>query len=222
MSHRIVIFGTGAFAELAHHFFTETSPHEVVAFSRTRDTGIGGDETFHGLPVVAWEQLEESHPPDRHHVFVAVGYRDLNRIRASLVEDARERGYGLASYVHPSAVVAENAEIGEHCFIFENQTIQPFVEIGDDVVLWSGNHIGHHTRIGDHCFLTSHVVVSGFVRIGAYSFLGVNATLRDDITLGERCVVGAGARVMADAPDGAVLTEPRSKPRDFDSDEVDL
>lgn len=222
MSQRIVIFGTGGFAEVAHYFFTEESPHEVVAFTRTRDTGIKASETFRGLPVVAWEELEENHPPDRHHVFVAVGYADLNRVRAGFVQEARERGYGLASYVHPTAVIAENAEIGEHCFVFENQTIQPFVEIGENVVLWSGNHVGHHARIGDHCFVTSHVVISGFTEVGAYSFLGVNATLRDGIAVGERCIVGADALVMDDADDNSVFTVSRSKPRDFPSDAVDL
>ena len=41
--------------------------------------------------------------------------------------------------------------------------------------------------------------------IGENSFLGVNATLRDNITLGARCIVGAGALVLADAPAGSVF-----------------
>lgn len=222
MSQRIVIFGTGSFGEVAHDFFVHESPHKVVAFTRTRDTEVEPGERCQGLPVVEWETLVETYPPEDHHVFVAVGYAGLNRVRAEFVAEAKERGYPLASYVHPSAVVAETASIGRHCFIFENQTIQPFAEIGDDVVLWSGNHIGHHSQIGDHCFLTSHVVVSGHTEVGAYSFLGVNATLRDGITVGERCVIGAGALIMADAEGGSVFTVRRTKPREFSSDEVDL
>ena len=67
--------------------------------------------------------------------------------------------------------------------MFEDNTIQPFARIGDDVILWSGNHIGHHSTIGDHCFITSHVVVSGNVHVGERSFIGVNATLRNSITI---------------------------------------
>lgn len=90
-------------------------------------------------------------------------------------------------------------KIGENCFILEDNTIQPFVTIGNNVTLWSGNHIGHHSVISDHCFIASHVVVSGGVEIGERSFIGVNATLRDHIKIGECCVIGAGAIILADA-----------------------
>lgn len=69
--------------------------------------------------------------------------------------------------------------MGDNCFVFENQTIQPFVKIGNDVIIWSGNHIGHHSMIGDHCFISSHVVISGNVKIEPYCFLGVNSSIRD-------------------------------------------
>jgi UDP-3-O-[3-hydroxymyristoyl] glucosamine N-acyltransferase len=73
------------------------------------------------------------------------------------------------------------------------------VRIGHNVTLWSGNHIGHHCVIEDDVFIASHVVVSGGVRIGQGCFIGVNATLRDHITLGPRCVLGAGTLLLADA-----------------------
>jgi acetyltransferase-like isoleucine patch superfamily enzyme len=89
--------------------------------------------------------------------------------------------------------------------VFENNVIQPFVRIGSDTVLWSGNHVGHDATIGSHCFVSSHVVVSGRAVVGDYCFLGVNSTLRDGVTLGDGCVVGAGAVVLKDAAPGSVL-----------------
>ena len=50
---------------------------------------------------------------------------------------------------------------GDNCFILEDNTVQPFVTIGNNVTLWSGNHIGHDSVIEDDCFISSHVVVSG-------------------------------------------------------------
>ena len=84
-------------------------------------------------------------------------------------------------------------EIGENTFIFEDNTVQYHVKIGNNVVLWSGNHIGHRSVIEDDCWLTSHDVISGFCRIGRGSFIGVNATLGDNVTLGEDTVFGAAA-----------------------------
>src|SRR5918993_63663 len=90
---------------------------------------------------------------------------------------AKAKGYTPASYISPRAFVWRNAVIGEHCFIFEDNVVQPFVTIGDNVVLWSGNHVGHHSRVGSHTFVSSHVVISGFVEVGESTFLGVNASI---------------------------------------------
>ena len=104
------------------------------------------------------------------------------------------------------ATIFNHDQIGDNCFIFEDNTIQPFVTIGNNVTLWSGNHIGHHSTIHDHVFIASHVVISGRVTVGEQSFIGVNATLRDHITVGARCVIGAGVLLLADSePDGLYI-----------------
>jgi len=115
----------------------------------------------------------------------------------------KKLGYKLASYISSKATFLTELPIGENCFILEDNTIQPFVNIGNNITLWSGNHIGHHSVIRDHTFIASHVVVSGGVDIGEQCFLGVNATLRDHICIGPRCVIGAGALILSDTqPDG--------------------
>ena len=93
-------------------------------------------------------------------------------------------------------------EIGENCFILEDNTLQPFTTIGNNVVLWSGNHIGHHGRIDDHVFFTSHVVMSGHCHIKERSWIGVNATIRDFTTIGEGCLVAMGSLITKDTEDG--------------------
>jgi sugar O-acyltransferase (sialic acid O-acetyltransferase NeuD family) len=158
---------------------------------------------FCGLPVVPFETVEAAYPAADHSMFVAVGYNQVNKARALKVEAAKAKGYRLASYISSRASVLTKEPIGENAFILEDNTIQPFVQIGNDVVLWSGNHIGHHSVIGDHCFITSHVVVSGRVTVGDYCFIGVNATIRNAVTIGRGCVIGMGACILADCePDG--------------------
>jgi sugar O-acyltransferase (sialic acid O-acetyltransferase NeuD family) len=218
---KVVVFGTGSFAECVNFYLANDSPHEVVAFTVHRDR-LGEDSELAGLPVVAFEYVAEAYPPDEHDMFVAVGYAQVNHVRAAICEEAKGKGYRLISYVSSKATTWGDTRIGENCFIFEDNTIQPFVTIGDDCVLWSGNHIGHHATIGDHCFITSHVVVSGHVRIGSYSFLGVNATFRDAITVGEANVVGAGALIMKSTKDFEVYIAPRTKPDSRTSDQLGM
>lgn len=200
---KLVILGDSAFAEIAYEYFHHDSPYEVVAFAVEREY-LKRDSLF-GLPVVPFEDLEERHPPETHSFFAANVYTQGNQLRTRLYEAAKKRGYQPASYISPHAFRWRNAKIGEHCFIFENNVIQPFVTIGDNVILWSGNHIGHHSTIGSHCFVSSHVVVSGFCRVGEACFLGVNSTVSNNINIGNNCVVGAAALVLSDVEDNQTV-----------------
>lgn len=197
MKQPLIIFGTGDIAQLAHYYFSTDSNFEVVAF--TVDATYLTAPEFCGLPVIAFEELSRTYPADKHELFVALSYSKLNQVRRDKYTAAKSAGYRLASYVSSRATVLNEGKIGENCFILEDNTIQPFVSIGNNVTLWSGNHIGHHSTVHDHCFIASHVVVSGGVTIGEASFLGVNVTLRDHISIGPRCVIGAGALILADA-----------------------
>lgn len=193
----LVIFGLGDIAQLAHHYFTTDSDSRPVAFCV--DRAYVDRESFCDLPVVALDEVQARFPPDANEFFVALSYSKLNAVRREKYLAAKGLGYRLASYVSSKATVLNGGAIGDNAFVLEDNTIQPFVKIGSNVTLWSGNHVGHHSVIEDHCFVASHVVISGGVRIGESCFVGVNATLRDHITLGPRCVVGAGALLLADA-----------------------
>ena len=201
MPTKLVVFGSGDIAELAHYYFSNDSEHEVVSF--TLDEEYIESDTFCGLPVVPFAEVQSAFPPEDHALFIALGYSRLNEVRKEKFLAGKEKGYALTSYISSRASVLNDGRIGDNCFILEDNTIQPFVTIGDNVTLWSGNHIGHHSTIHDHTFIASHVVVSGGVVIGESCFLGVNATLRDHITVGEKCVIGAGALLVGDAePEG--------------------
>jgi sugar O-acyltransferase (sialic acid O-acetyltransferase NeuD family) len=189
----LILIGDGAFAEIAFEYFTHDSEFEVVAFS-VEQPYLKRDTLF-DRPVVAFEDIEKRFPPAGHHFFAALVYTQLNRLRTRLYRAAKAKGYSAASYISPRAFVWRNVRLGEHCFVFEGNVVQPFSEVGDNVVLWSGNHIGHHSRIGNHCFISSHVVISGFATIGESCFFGVNSTIADKIQIGSDCLIGAGALV---------------------------
>lgn len=201
---RLVIFGSGDIAQLAHFYFSTDSDYEVVAF--TVDASFIQDSTFCELPVVAFEEVAKQYPPESCDFFVALSYSKLNAVRKEKYLAAKSLGYKLASFISSRATVLNEGRIGENCFIFEDNTIQPFVTIGNNVTLWSGNHIGHHSVIKDHTFIASHVVISGGVAVGEQCFIGVNATLRDHIKIGDKCVIGAGALILVDAdPEGLYI-----------------
>ena len=220
MKKKLIIFGIGEMSEVAYFYFSHDSLYEVHAFSVTSDKV--GPEMFFGLPVVPFERIESRYSPQEYGMFIAIGYSGLNRIRKKFYEEAKQKGYCLASYISSKSVNWIGSNVGDNCFILENQTIQPFVTIGNNVVLWSGNHIGHHAKIGDHCFIASHVVISGGVVIEPYCFLGVNATIFDHVTIRENCIIGAGAMISKETEPDSVYVGPLAKRYPKKSSAVDL
>jgi sugar O-acyltransferase (sialic acid O-acetyltransferase NeuD family) len=206
----VVLFGTGDFARIAHVYLRDDSPHEVVAFTVHGEYAEATE--FSGLPLVPFEQLHERFPPGEFAMFVAIGFSRVNQARREVYDACKAQGYELITYVSSRALRSAETEIGDNCFVFEANVLQPFVRIGNDVILWSGNHIGHDSVIDDHCFIASHAVISGNVTVGSSSFIGVNATIRDGVSIAEDCVVGAGALIMRDTKRGGVYAVPGTKP----------
>lgn len=212
---KLIIYGTGPIAEVAEFYFRTDSDYEISAFTNAADF-IDNDE-FSGKPLVPFETLEKSHPPSDYDIFIALGYNKTNQIRQARYLEAKEKGYTCATYISSRATYY-GTPVGDNCFIFEDNVIQPFVTIGNNVTLWSGNHIGHHSTIKDHCFIASHVVISGSCTIGENCFIGVNATLRDNINLGRFVLVGAGAIVMKDCEERCLVQPAKSSHRVVNND----
>lgn len=205
MSRPLIIFGTGELAQLAHFYFTHDSTRRVAGF--TVDAQYIDTPEYLGLPLVASESLEANFPAESFDLFIAIGYKGLNRFRASRCAAFKERSYSLASYVSSRASVWPDLVIGDNCLIMEGNVIQPFAKIGDGVIMFCNSIISHHAEVGDYCFIGSEATISGGVKIGANSFVGVNSTIREHLTIGCDCIIGAGALIMKDTADDSSYLE---------------
>lgn len=190
---KAILFGLSGQAEVMDYLLTHDSEYDVVAFTSTKD--YIQSESIYGRPLVAFENIESKYPPSEYEMHIAIGYNDNNKTRERFYFEAKEKGYKLLTYIS-SKCTNYAKSIGDNCFIFEDNTIQPFVTVGANVILWSGNHIGHHSTIENNCFISSHVVISGHCKIGRNSFLGVNSTIRDGIHLAEETTLGAGCLIV--------------------------
>jgi len=191
---KIIIFGIEDFAELAHYYLKTDSEHEVVAFC-VNEKFLPNQKIKDKLPIVSFEEVEKLYPPSEYRFFAPMSPLRMNRLRERIYNEIKNKGYKLISYISSKATIFDN-KIGDNCFILENNTIQPFTTIGNNVILWSGNHIGHHSCIKDHVLFTSHVVLSGHCIIEEYCVLGVNATIRDGLTLAKGTFVAMAASVI--------------------------
>lgn len=203
---KLIIFGTGDIAQLANYYFDTDTKYSVEAF--TVDRAFLRD-SFEGKPVVPFDELERTYPPASYDLFIALSYKERNHLRAERYHSGKQAGYKMATYVSSRCTNLSQFEPGDNCFILEDNTIQPFVKIGNNVTLWSGNHIGHHSTIDDHNFISSQVVISGHCHIKSYCFIGVNATLHNNVTIEAENIIGAGAVISSSTNKFEVHVPPR-------------
>ncbi len=207
----IVIFGTLDSASLAHFYLKHDTKHQVVAFSVSAEY-MPADKRFEGLPVVAFEEVEYQYPASDYAFFAPMTARKMNRLRENIYNQIKAKKYQLITYISSKATVWPEAQIGDNCFILEDNTLQPYTPIGNNVVLWSGNHIGHHGIIHDHVFFTSHVVLAGHCTVEPFCFFGVNATVRDGLKIAEGSLVGMSASIVRNTePWGVYKGSPAQK-----------
>jgi len=208
-SRKLIIFGAAEIADLAQFYFDLDSDYETVAFV-VDDEYVTG-ERLNGLPVVPWSEAKLKFPPSDYVMHVALSYKRLNQLRMEKFEQCKNAGYDLVSYLSTKASYWPDLKFGDTCFILEGQNLQPRVKLGANVMLWSGNHIGHGTTIASHSYISSQVVISGHVVVEERCFVGVNASIRDFITIGADSFIGMGSIVTRDLVPGSVVLPARSE-----------
>ena len=205
---KVIIFGTGELAQRIF-FYLKDSDDQVIAFCANKSK-IDKEELL-GLPVIAFENIKETFPPAEFSMFIALAYSEMNKKRTKFFNEAKNKGYELYSFVHPSTKIWDEFEMGENCFILANNVIQPFVKIGNNVLIGSNNLISHNTIIGDNCFITSNVTMGGHITMGKNCFVGLSATINQRIKIGDECIIGAGTIITKDINDKEVYAENSSK-----------
>lgn len=200
---KLVIFGVGKIAEVVFRHLRFESEHEIAAFACDA-AFLPADQRFLGLPVVPFEEVESIFPPDRHAMFVAVGYHELNALRARKYAEAKAKGYTLISHVSPRAHVGDWLEMGDNCLVLDHVGVEPGARLGSNVALWSGVVVGHHAVIGDHCWLAANATIGGGAVLEPFAFVGLGAVVGHDVVIGEKTLIGGGALATKSAAPGGV------------------
>ena len=210
----ILIVGDSSFAEIAYEYFTHDSDFEVKGFVLDRPY-INSEEKF-GLPIVAFDELEQHFDPETTGFHVAIPYANMNEVRSNFINRMKLKKYSPVSYISSESFVWPNVNLGQHIFIFENNTVQPYSQVGENTIIWSGNHIGHHSIIGNNVFVSSHVVLSGHCQIGNNTFIGVNATIANNVNIAEYNWIGMGASIGKSTSPYEIYKAEITKPQEKD------
>ena len=196
----LILAGAGRFAEEITDLAADAG-WDVVAWIEGIDPARADPAR---QPPIVWVDDQGSLDPGLL-VVPAIG----SPRRRGLIERLVGEGRGLATAVHPSAVVARSAEIAPGCVLFAGVIVGARTRIGLGTIVNRGALIGHHTVVGSHVFIGPGANVAGGVTIGDEAYVGMAAVVRDDRTVGARATLGAGAVVVADVgPDTTVVGVP--------------
>lgn len=197
-----VIIGAGTYGEVYLAYLQEAGV-DIVGFLDD-DPKFEGKEV-RGVPVLggisALETLKDSDGIEA--VYCPLGN---NILRVKFLSFARELGYKTPNYIHPSVIISPNVTIGEGVYILLGTTIMPHTVIKDFVMISMGVHVAHHNVLDEGVFLSTGCNFGASIHAHKYAYCGISSTIMTGLhTLGEECLIGAGAVVIRDVEPKAVM-----------------
>lgn len=205
---KILLYGNNEFAKLMKYYI-ETDTNRNIEGIVVEKKYIKED-SFEGLPVIPFEECEERYPINEFDILICIGYSQMNNVRKKIFCECKQKGYKIASYLHSSSKIANNAILGEGNIILEDTLIQPFSVIGDGNLIWHKVSIAHDCHIGNFNTITGMTSISGIVKIGNNCFFGTNSTIKDKININDYTLIGANAYISKDTDEFSVYVPEKS------------
>ena len=204
---KVVIFGPNDLGRLLKYYMDLTDDREIVAY--TVDKDYLTEQTFLELPVVPFEDILKFYSPEEHEILLAIGNKHMNNIRKKKFMECKEKGYMVASYIHPNCSF-HCRDIGEGNIFLEKCMIYPFSKIGNGNLCWDHVLISHDCVVGDFNTFSSFADLCGYVTIGNNGYFGKHCILNDGVKIRDYTLVGAAAYVKRDTNEYDVVVPVRS------------
>lgn len=132
--------------------------------------------------------------------------------KRELALEFKAKGAKFFTFIHPTALIASTAKIGQGVLISHNASVGPFAVIGDFNIINSRATIAHDTILGEYNFISPQVALSGNTVIGIGNMMGVNSATIPDIIIGNGNVIGAGSVLTKNIGNGQLVVGVPGKP----------
>ena len=214
MTKRLILVGGGEHARVVAETASALG-YEVLGCVADRTsatfTVLADDHTYLGEDDGAPSERSERFGPHSLHLAVG-GIRTMAARRGALAGLAAADA-PWATLIHPTAWVSPSAVLGIGVFVGPGAIVHTGAVIGDHVIVNTGAIVEHDVRVGAGSQLAPGAVTGGGARIGAWSLCGLGCRIREHTVVGDESVVGMGAVVVANVPDGAIVMGCPARPR---------
>lgn len=209
---RLALYGAGGHGKVVAHV-ARAAGWEVVAWvddGVARAEGAGAPRAPDPREPLTWAAFEARRRElGVRHVALAIGDNaSRERVHARVVA----AGLRVVSLVHPSAVVAPDAVVGEGAVVMPGAILNPDCAVGPGAIVNSGAVVEHDCRVGPYAHLSPNAALGGGATVGARTHVGLGAAVLPGVAVGADVRVGAGAVVHRDVEDGLTVAGVPARP----------
>ena len=143
-------------------------------------------------------------------VVVAIG---SNEIRQQKIKLLQQNNFNLITLIHPSAVISQYAAIAAGTVVFASAVINAFAKVGVGCIINTGAVVEHDCIIDDFAHICPNVALAGGVIVGSKSWVGIGSQVKQLVSIGNNCLIGAGSTVLKNIPDNVTAFGSPAVPR---------
>lgn len=210
-----VLYGIGPTALAFFHEAETNGGIEIAAFCCAR--GEIASDSYCGLPLVPFEDVERLYPPEKYGMLTLFGHRRM-RDREDAFLAAKAKGYPLPNYISRRANIESDVAMGMGNIVCAFAHIGFGCALGDGNIIRQNVYVGHQGRVGSHNIFSRGATIGGKCTIRDLTFIGLNATVATYADIGTECLIGAGSLVLKSAEPYSVSFGSPARPMRYHRD----
>ena len=207
---RVVLWGAMGQAHNSGWAIRQQGGEIVAVF----DDNLSAASPFPKVPIYhGWEALIEwlkgENPAE---LGFTIGINNRGALRLELHERLKGLGLTPVTVAHPSAVIADDARVGEGSQVMAGVVIGPGTEVGRQVIVNTSASVDHDCVLADGCEVAPGATLCGHIHVGTNAFIAAGATILPGVKIGPGAVVGAGSLVTKEVPENTTVVGVPAKP----------
>lgn len=165
----------------------------VVGFLNDHEKEVNGYPVLGPILKSNWRNLSS----DFKFIFSLSNIK-MAKDRYGILEEIGIPVNRYSTVVHPTAVVAENSQLGRGVVLMPHVVVGPNVVIGNHSQLYAQSFVGHDTTLGEMVFVANNASIGGRIKIGKGAHIGSNSSLVERLKIGDFSIIGLGSVVLHD------------------------